>query len=408
MMKGKPWMIVSLLLVAVPPIVWSSEQPADALRARAKRLHREILVLDAHADLTPFLEKDTMPPRITDPGMAGPAYDPAADPGQQPVVDAWTKTFPPGPWRFTDRHPDSYMDLPKMREGGLDAQFFAIYMDEEPRPGMAVKRALGQIDAVRAICEKYPKDIALATTAEDVRRVVASGRIAALMGLEGGYMIEDDVRVLRMFHALGVRYMTLTHSFNTHWGDSSGTGRPVPPRHGGLSPFGRAVVAEMNRLGMIVDLTHVADKTFYDALAVTKAPVILSHSSVDAVKDHPRNVSDDMLRALARNGGVIQIDAVIKYIDPVDRPATPLSVFIDHIEHALKVAGPDHVGIGIDYGYDAPKPVGLEDCSKFENITYELLARGVTEDTIRKVWGENTLRVMAEVERTAAKLRAGS
>jgi membrane dipeptidase len=182
----------------------------------------------------------------------------------------------------------------------------------------------------------------------------------------------------------------------------------VPPLHHGLSPFGRAVVAEMNRLGMMVDVTHVADKTFYDAIAATKAPVILSHSSVDAVKDHPRNISDDMLRALAKNGGVIHVDAVIKYIDPVERPATPLSVFIDHIVHAIEVAGPDHVGIGIDYGYDAPKPVDLEDCSKFENITYELLKRGVPESTIRKVWGENTLRVMKEVERVSVGLRAAS
>lgn len=398
---------VMALPVALTAVAWPASQPADSLRDRARRLHQESVVIDAHADLTPFFEKDTMPVRITDPGMSGPAYDAAADPAHRPVVDSWTKSFPPGPWRFTDRHPDSYMDLPKLREGSVDAVFFAIYMDREPRPGMAVKRALGQIDAIRAITEKYPNDIALATTAEDVRRIVASKRIAALMGLEGGYMIEDDLRVLRMFHALGVRYMTLTHSFNTNWADSSGTGRPVPPLHDGLSPFGQAVIAEMNRLGMMVDLTHVADATFYDALAVTKAPVILSHSSVDAVKEHARNVSDDMLRALAKNGGVIQIDAVIKYIDPIERPSTPLSVFIDHIVHALEVAGPDHVGIGIDYGYDAPKPVDLEDCSKFENITYELLKRGVSEATIRKVWGENTLRVMTEVERVAGTLRAG-
>lgn len=401
-------LMVTALLVAATLIAWPAAQAPDPLRARAHQLHREALVIDAHADLTPFLEKDTQPVRITDPDLSGPGYDAAADPAQQPVIDGWTKTFPPGPWSFAERHPDSYMDLPKLREGNVDGVFFAIYMDREPRPGMAVKRALGQIDAIRATTEKYPRDVALATTAADVRQIVASGRIAALMGLEGGYMIEDDIRVLRTFHALGVRYMTLTHSFNTNWADSSGVGRPVPPLHGGLSPFGRAVVAEMNRIGMMVDVTHVADKTFYDALAVSKAPVILSHSSVDAVKEHARNVSDDMLRALAKNGGVIQIDAVIKYIDPVERPATPLSVFIDHIVHAVEVAGPDHVGIGIDYGYDAPKPVDLEDCSKFENITYELLKRGLPESTIKKVWGENTLRVMKEVERVSSSLRARS
>ncbi len=382
-----------------------SAQSSDPLRERAHRLHKEIIVLDTHADLTPFFEKETKPVLITDPGMAGPGYDAATDPGQAPIDDPWTRSFPPGPWKFSDRHPDNYMDLAAMKAGGLDAEFFSIYMEREPRPGMAVKRSLDQIDAILEICKKYSRDMALATTAADVRRIVASGRIAALMGVEGGYMIEDDLRVLRVFHTLGVRYMTLTHAFNTHWGDTSGIGDPVEPTHNGLSPFGRAVVAEMNRLGVIVDVSHIGDKTFFDALEATKAPVIASHSSVDGVKPHARNMSDEMLKALARNGGVIQINAVTKYTDPVDRPATPLSVFIDHIMHAIKVAGPDHVGIGVDYGYDAPKPVDLEDCSKFENITYELLKRGVSEETIRKVWGENTLRVMAEAEKMAASLQ---
>ena len=166
------------------------------------------------------------------------------------------------------------------------------------------------------------------------------------------------------------------------------------------------MVKELNRLGIMVDVTHVADSTFYDALEVTQAPVIASHSSVDGIKEHARNMSDDMLRALARNGGVVQINAVIKYIDPVQRPETPLSVFIDHVAHAIKVAGADHVGIGIDYGYTAPAPAGLKDVSQFENVTYELLKRGFDEATIRKVWGENTLRVMAETEKVAARLQA--
>jgi len=157
---------------------------------------------------------------------------------------------------------------------------------------------------------------------------------------------------------------------------------------------------------MMVDVTHVSDKTFYDTLAVSKAPIIASHSSTDAIKDHPRNMSDDMLRALARAGGVIHIDAVIKYIDPVERAGTPISVLVDHIEHALKVAGSDHVGIGFDYGYDAPAPVDLEDVSKLENLTFEMLKRGIDEATIRKVWGENTLRVMSEVERVGERMRS--
>jgi membrane dipeptidase len=228
------------------------------------------------------------------------------------------------------------------------------------------------------------------------------------MGVEGGYMIEDDLRVLRTFYALGVRYMSLSHSFNTHWADSSGIGAPVPPRHGGLSPFGVEVVKEMNRLGMMVDVSHVADSTFYDALAASEAPVIASHSSVDGVKEHARNMSDDMLRALSKNGGVVQIDAVLKYIDPVERERTPISVFIDHVVHAIEVAGADHVGLGLDYGYDAPAPQDLEDISKLPNVTYELLKRGYDEETVRKVLGENTLRVMAEVERVSTRLQGRS
>ena len=393
----------------------------DPLKEKAHRLHRDAIVLDTHADLTPFLELDTRVPLISDAGMAGPAYDPAADAARQPVLptDAWYRTFPAGPWHFTERHRDGYMDLPRMREGGLDAQFFAVYMEEEPRPGMAVRRALDQIDAIHTLCEKYAKEIALVTRADEVVDTVRSGRIAVLIGLEGGYMIEDDLRALRTFSRLGVRYMTLTHMFNTNWADSSGVGPPIAARHNGLSPFGRVVVGEMNRLGMLVDVSHGGDKTFYDVLAVTKAPVIASHSGCRAVKDHPRNMSDDMLRALAKNGGVIQIDAVTKYINPaipvdaaqksytdqlsVREPPTPLSIFIDHIAHAIQVAGPDHVGLGLDYGFGVPAPVGLEDVSKLEAVTYELLARGFDESTVRKVLGENTLRVMREAERVAER-----
>ena len=210
--------LVTMILAAA---VWSVSQATDDdLRARAERLHREAIVLDTHADLTPFIEKDTKPVEIVDPGLAGPAYEPSSDPLHAEITGPWVASIPEGPWKFTERHSDGYMDLPRMREGGLDAEFFAIYMEEEPRPGMAVKRAFGQIEAVLALCDKYPDAIALATTAEDVRRIAASGRIAALMGVEGGYMIEDDLRVLRLFHRLGVRYMSLTHAFNTHWADS--------------------------------------------------------------------------------------------------------------------------------------------------------------------------------------------
>lgn len=398
--------VAIVVLASFTPLAAGAQSEDDELWRRAERIHREAIVIDTHADLTPFIMKDTKPVEITDPGLAGPGYDPSQDPLHAPILTGWQKSFPPGPWRFTDRHEDGYMDLPRIREGGLDAEFFAIYMEEEPRPGMSVKRAFDQIEAIRALCEKYPDAVALATTASEVRNIVASGRLAALMGVEGGYMIEDDLRVLRLFYDLGVRYMSLSHSFNTHWADSSGIGDPIAARHGGLSPFGEEVVREMNRLGMMVDISHTADSTFEDALRVSEAPVIASHSSVDGVKEHARNLSDDMLRALAKNGGVIQVDAVLKYIDPVSRDVTPVSVFIDHVVHAIEIAGPDHVGIGLDYGYDAPKPEGLEDISKLPVVTYDLLKRGYDETTIRKVLGENTLRVMAEVEAVAARLRA--
>ena len=307
-----------------------------------------------------------------------------------------------------------------MREGGLDAEFFAVYMEEETRPGMAVRRALDQIDAIHTMCERYPRDLALALSASDVTRIVGSGRIAALIGMEGGHMIEDDLRALRMFHRLGVRYLSLAHAFHTNWSDSSGVGPPLAPRHDGLSPFGRAVVEEMNRLGMLVDVSHTSDKVFADVIATSKAPIIASHSGCRAVKDHPRNLSDEMLRALAKNGGVVHIDAVTKYINPAipvelvpksytdmqgaKEPPTPLSVFIDHLAHAIEVAGPDHVGIGLDFGYGVPAPVGLEEVSKLEVVTAALLARGFDEVTVRKVLGGNTLRVLADAERVAATL----
>ena len=400
-MRGS-FLLPLLLSIAAGALAQPSE---SELRAEAARIHRDAIVLDTHADLTPFIMKDTKPAAITDPGMAGPFYDPAEDLRHAPIRSAWMMGFPPGPWDFTERHDDGYMDLPRLRDGGVDAQFFAVYMDREPRPGMAVTRAIGQIESIHALVEKYPRHLALAVTARDVREAAASGRIAALIGVEGGYMIEDDLRVLRVFRKLGVRYMSLTHSFNTHWADSSGTGRPVAPRHEGLSPFGVEVVKEMNRLGVVVDVSHVADATFYDALEVTEAPVIASHSSVDGVKEHARNLSDDMLRALARNGGVIQVNAVIKYIDPVDRDPTPIAVFIDHLTHAIEVAGEDHVGLGLDYGYDAPAPAGLEHIGKLGNVTYELLARGYSESTIRKVLGENTLRVLEEADEVSERLR---
>jgi membrane dipeptidase len=281
----------------------------------------------------------------------------------------------------------------------------------------------------------------MAYTAEDIRRIAARGKIAALMGIEGGHAIEDSLATLRMFYKLGVRYMTLTHTNTNDWADSSGDiNNANVAHHQGLTDFGRAVVREMNRLGMMVDISHVADKTFYDVIATTRAPIIASHSSARALADHPRNMTDDMLRAVAKNGGVVMVNFFDLFIDPrkaelakqakikreelrrqfpddeqrvsaelekwlaANNPGpTPLSMLIDHIDHIVKVAGIDHVGLGSDFDGDITPPQGLEDISKLPNITYELMKRGYSDADIKKVLGENFLRVMSEVERAAEK-----
>jgi len=252
--------------------------PGDDLDALAARLHRDAIVVDTHADTTPYFQ------------------DPS--------------------WRFDERHhrSETHMDLPRIREGGLDVQFWSIYMGRREGDGRAIREALERIDAVRQMTRRHP-EVALATRVEELRRQVRAGRFVSMMGIEGGHVIEGSLAALRSFHALGVRYLTLTHSFHTSWADSSGT-RSVPePVHGGLAPFGERVVREMNRLGMMVDVSHVSDETFADVLAVTSAPVIASHSSCRAVADHARNLSDPMLRALAANGGVVMINFYPAYID---------------------------------------------------------------------------------------------
>ncbi len=254
-------------VLALPTFVLTQPAQEPAVSARAKQLHDRAIVIDSHDDTT-----------------------------QRMLFD---KTFD-----ITARHTDGNIDVPRMREGGLDALFFSIWVPSDITGPPAVKRALDLIDCVREAARLHPNDLMLATTAADVRTAAADHRIAALMGVEGGHMIDDDMRLLRLYAALGVRYMTLTHFKNNNWADSS-TGTPA---HNGLTPFGKDVVREMNRLGMMVDISHVADKTFFDALEVTRAPVIASHSSSRVIANHPRNMTDDMMRALAKNGGVIMIN----------------------------------------------------------------------------------------------------
>jgi membrane dipeptidase len=365
-------------------------------------LHRSAIVVDTHADTTPWFQ----------------------DPD----------------WRFDERHELGHYDLPRIREGGLDAQFWSIFVGRREVPGDALREGLERLDAVHRMVERYAAVTELAQSARDVRRIVSQGKLASLMGMEGGHILAGSLPALRSFHRLGVRYLTLTHAWNNDLADSSGTSEIPPPTHGGLSPLGEEVVREANRLGMMVDVSHVADTTFWDVLRLTRAPVIASHSSARAVADHPRNLSDDMLRALARNGGVVMINFYPGYIDagawkrvqrhtvevrpalealmpgtePRERmralqrfqaehpwPTVPLARLVDHFDHALRVAGPDHVGIGADMDGVPSMPEGLRDVSQLPALTQELLRRGHSEATVRKVLGANLLRVMTEVEQAA-------
>jgi membrane dipeptidase len=388
--------------------LWATVSMSACLHSAdaARDLHYDAIVIDGHSDTTPRFE------------------DPS--------------------WRFGDRHDvtDGHMDLPRIREGGLDVQFWSIYMGKQEEPGAALREALERIDAVHEMAARYPNDVALAGSVREIREAVAEGKFVSLMGIEGGHIIEESLPALRNFHRLGVRYMTLTHSFHTGWADSSGT-RSIPePLHDGLTDFGREVVREMNRIGILVDLSHVSDKTFMDALAATAAPAIASHSSTRAIADHPRNLTDAMLQALAENGGVVMINFYPAYIDNAARdatqryfaehgarlaemtaeaagdaaqrsrlfrahflahpvPQTSLDILLDHFDHAIRVAGPDHVGIGADWDGVASMPVGMEEVSKLPALTAGLQARGHSESTIRKVLGENLLRVLGEAERVA-------
>lgn len=401
-----------------------SSKPRDdaALRARADRLHRQSIVVDTHNDITSPLIDDGF-----DLAMRG------------DDLAAKIKT---------------HTDLRRMKAGGLGAEFFAVYVGKEfvnKKPaegGGAARRALDVIDVVLEQVRRHPEALEAASTAADIRRIVRSGKIAALMGIEGGHAIEDSLHTLRMFYKLGVRYMTLTHTNTNDWADSEGDiNNSSVKHHNGLTDFGREVVREMNRIGMMVDISHVANKTFYDVIATTRAPVIASHSSARAIANHPRNMSDDMLRALAKNGGVVMVNFYDGFLDPRkaelalrsrsmeddlkakypndpkrvqgeidawrkanDPGKTPLSVLMDHIDHIAKVAGIDHVGIGSDFD-GVPLtglPEGMEDISKLPTLTYELIKRGYSDADIKKFLGENLLRVMAAVERVAEDRQRGS
>jgi membrane dipeptidase len=333
---------------------------------------------------------------------------------------------------ITQRSPIGHVDIPRLKEGGVNAPFFALWVPTYYRGAEAIRRTLDLRDAMQRLFDSHPEQIALALTAADVERITKNGRIAAILTVEGGHQIDNDLAVLRMYHRLGVRSMTLTHFRNTDWADSS-TDKPA---HNGLTPFGKEVVREMNRLGMIVDISHVSDKTFFDTLAVTTKPVLATHSSCRALSDVPRNMTDEMLQALAKNGGVVGInfgegfvsqkDAEQLKADIANATAEPpaltgkaldeysaeefrkemkggkpafatLDDAADQVDHAVKVAGIDHVGIGSDFDGISSPPKGLEDISKMPALKAALKKKGYTDDDLKKIFGLNTLRVLREV-----------
>jgi membrane dipeptidase len=391
------------------PAASAAQRPAaraESLQARALRIHREAVVFDTH-------------------------------------IDSIRSIVRPG-WKFTDRHiaTDGHVDLPRMKEGGLTAAFFAIDGNDQIKSPLIVEDSLRQLDVLRSVAEEMPDKVMLCLTASDVRRAKAAGKVAMLIAVEGGHMINDSLAMLRAYARLGARSMTLTHFVSTSWADAAGQA----PEHNGLTEFGKEVVREMNRLGLLIDISHVSDKTFYDTLETSQAPIFASHSAARALSSHARNMTDDMIKALASRGGVIQINFHAGYLDDAYFQATqkmqleiaalrkeleaqypgqenvrrradevrafqtarlpkiPWTRIVDHIDHAVKLVGTDHVGIGSDFD-GAPMPDGMEDSSLLPRITEELLRRGYREADIKKILGGNTLRVLEGVEAVSRKLR---
>ncbi len=409
--------IVLLLALAVAAAAAQSAPPADTpISAQARAIHDSALIVDTHADT---------PQRFLDEGF---------DIGS------------------TDPNDIGHLSLDKARRGNLGAEFFSIWVDPETNQGHFARHTFDLIDSVYEQAARHPDRMMMAFSVADIERAHKEHKLAALMGIEGGHSIENDMHLLRDYYRLGVRYMTLSWSNTNEWADSSGDiDDPKIQHHNGLTDFGKQVVLEMNRLGMMVDISHVADKTFWDTIATTKAPVIASHSSARALVNAPRNMTDDMLRAVAKNGGVVQVNfysgfvdedyrkameaqdkdektAVQTYVDSLkaqgkpinyieaDRierewmakiPRPPFKSLIDHIDHIAKVAGVDHVGLGSDFdGVSGATPQGMDSAADLPKITQALLDRGYSADDIKKILGGNLLRVFRQVETASREMQS--
>lgn len=296
-------------------------------------------------------------------------------------------------------HSPFMTDIPRLREGMVGGQFWSVYIPYESVDSGAAKMQLEQIDIAKQFIARYPDVFEEAYTASDVNRIFGKGKIASMLGMEGGHAIENSLGALRAYYGMGVRYMTLTHNGTLDWADSA----LDEHRHGGLTEFGKEVVREMNRLGMLVDLSHTSPETMNDALDVAEAPVIWSHADAKALKDHERNVPDQVLRRLPDNGGVVMVTFVPSFL--TDKAEATISDVADHIEHIVEIAGIDHVGIGGDFDGIESWPVGLEDVSRYPTLLAELSRRGWSEAELAKVAGENVLRVMREAEEAARRIQ---
>jgi membrane dipeptidase len=395
-------------------VFMSATAHADDIAERAKKLQREAIIVDGHLD------------------------------APMQLADKWADVATKG---ATD-----HFDLPRAKEGGLTAPFFSIFVSAEYADRGAARKALELIDITRRVVADHPNDMMLATTVDDARAAKKAGKLAVFMGIEGGHAIEDSLGVLREMYRAGVRYMTLTHTNTNHWADSSGPyylpdfDPKASKVHGGLSDFGRDVVKEMNRLGMIVDISHVSDETVDDVLEVSRAPVMASHSSCRALSSLPRNLTDDQIKRVAAKGGLVMINfgsafldqkiwdefqalekkvlpqwkklkkqhaknpgllfpALIKlYMSEGKRQQAQWTKVVDHIEHVIKVGGIDAVGIGSDFDGIPDPPIGLEDYSKLTKITEELLRRGHSDVEVKKILGENFLAFLGRVEATKKSL----